>query len=415
MNNRRNEELEQLLHVPDFNYSDPSGDSGDFEPKKSKKSKKNKKNRKNSKFYKFTRILALVYLLFLAVFAGVMVKMDVLPAVTLIELGVVLLLLSFVLFIQLYFKNIKMWAKVFATILSVMLIFIYGVGSAYALGTLSFLDSIGTDVKNENSVRVNTEPFNILITGLDVDGEIDTQGRSDVNMLVTVNPKSNEILLTSIPRDYQIRMVNHGNQADKITHTGFYGTEDTIGAVEDLLDLKVNYYVKVNFTTVIKFIDAIGGIDVYSEYTFRPVKMPSYIVSKGMNHMGGQKALAFARERKAFEEGDNQRIKNQQAVFEAMIKKATSSKTILLKYNNIITALSDYIEMNISSQEIRSLVKLQIAKSPNWKIEKITLKGHDSSTGTYSTGSTPCYVMAQDADSIAEAKQKINQIMTDGE
>ncbi len=408
MKRRKYDDLEDLIQVTDFDYLEPSDES----ERKKKKRNKNKKNHKDSRFYKFTRILAVVYMLLLIVFCAVMVKMDVLPMVTMIELGAVLILLSFVIFIQLFFKNIKLWAKVFATLLSVMLIFVYGVGSAYALGTLSFLDNIGNNVENENRVRVTTEPFNVLITGMDVTGKIDTEGRSDVNMLVTVNPKTGEILLTSIPRDYSIRMVNYGYATDKITHTGFYGVDDTIGAVEDLLDVKVNYYVKVNFTTVIKFIDAIGGIDVYSEYEFVPVKKKDWTVQKGMNHMDGKKALAFARERKAFQLGDNQRIKDQQAVFEALLKKATSSKTILLSYSKILTSVSDYVEMNLSSREIRSLVKLQIARNPKWDIEKITLAGHDSSSGTYSTGATRVYVMAQDADSIEQTKNRINAVIS---
>ncbi len=395
----------ELLEVPSFDYNEASSKKG------KKKRKKKRKNRKNSKFYKFTRVLSLIYLLALIAFESVLVVMDVLPAQTLIALMVVLSLLSIVIFIQLFFKNIKMWAKILATFMSVILIGVYGLGSAYALGTLSFLDTIGANKNNENSVNVTREPFNVLITGMDVYGGINEPGRSDVNMVVTVNPKSGEILMTSIPRDYRVRMVNHGNAYDKLTHTGFYSVDDTIGAVEDLLDIKINYYVKVNFDTVVKFIDAIGGVDVYSEYEFNPVMYKDWTVQKGWNHMNGWQALCFARERKAFEEGDNQRVKNQQAVFQAMIKKALSSRTVLLSYTKILSSISDVIEMNMSSREMRSLVKLQIAKNISWKMEKYTLAGHDSSSSTYSTGSTEVYVMAPDADSIDEAKQKINAVL----
>ena len=245
-------------------------------------------------------------------------------------------------------------------------------GTAYALGTLSFLSS--TSVDNEKSVaRITKDPFNVVITGMDVDGKIDEEGRSDVNMVLTVNPKTGQLLMTSIPRDYQIYMPDKDNAMDKLTHTGFYGVQTTIAAEEDLLDITANYYVKVNFSTVEKFIDAIGGIDVYSEYEFNPVKLPKWTVKEGMNHMNGKQALAFARERKAFDDGDNQRIKNQQAVFEALFKKATSSKTMLLNYNNVLSELKDYFEMSFSSREIRSLVKRQIAKNIKWNIYKNTL------------------------------------------
>jgi LCP family protein required for cell wall assembly len=244
-----------------------------------------------------------------------------------------------------------------------------------------------------------------------VDGKIDTQGRSDVNMVLTVNPKTSQILMTSIPRDYEIRMPDKDYATDKLTHTGFYSVETTILAEEDLLELQANYYVKVNFSTVEKFIDAIGGIDVYSEYEFTPVKMKDWTVQEGMNHMNGKQALAFARERKAFPSGDNQRIKNQQAVLEAVFKKATSSRTMLLSYNKILSSLRDYFRMSFSSSELRSLMKLQLAKNPQWKIYKNTIIGGNGSMPTYSTGGAYAYVMTQDPVSIENAKTLINAVL----
>jgi LCP family protein required for cell wall assembly len=327
-----------------------------------------------------------------------------------IALYIVLALLSLIIIVQLRKRNIKTWARVVASITSILLIAVYGMGTAYAMGTLSFLDF--TSVENENSVaNITEDPFNVLITGMDVKGTIDEEGRSDVNMIVTVNPVNNQILMTSIPRDYQIYMPDKNNEMDKLTHTGFYGVPTTVGALEGLLDTKINYYVKVNFTTVEKFIDAIGGIDVYSEYEFTPVKLKSWTVKEGMNHMNGEQALAFARERKAFPTGDNQRIKNQQAVFEAMIKKATSSKTMLLSYNKILKSLKDYFEMSFSSRELRSLIKMQLSKNPEWKIYKNTIIGSDGSLPTYTTGGLYCYVMLQDQTSIDNAKSLINAVL----
>lgn len=374
-----------------------------------KKARRHRKA-KNAGFNKFTRILAIIYLIALALFVAVLVKMNVLPAGVLIAVVVILVLLSAVLFIQLFFKNIKRWAKALATCLSVCLIVVYSVTSSYAFGTLSFLNRV-SNKDNPNSVQVASEPFNVLLTGIDTSGTIDTEGRSDVTMIATVNPKTGKVLLTSIPRDYYVRMPNYDYEGDKLTHTGFYGTDTTIGAVEDLLGITINYYVKVNFSTVKEFINAIGGVDVYSEYEFNPVKRDWWTVKKGWNHMNGKEALAFARERKAFTTGDNQRIKNQQAVMEAIIKKATSGTTMLFKYNKVLKSLHDYVEMNFSSSEIRGLVKMQIAQRIKWDIKKNTLTGHDSSQTTYSTGSQSVYVMTQDEDSINDAKAKIDNIM----
>jgi LCP family protein required for cell wall assembly len=361
----------------------------------------------------FTKSLSVIYLLALIVFGATITIMDVMPLGMTIALYVVLGLLSTIIVIQLRKNNIKRGVRVIASFVCICLIAVYGVGTAYALGTLSFLDY--TSVENDKRVAsITKEPFNMMITGIDVRGTVDEEGRSDVNMVVSVNPNTEQILMTSIPRDYQIYMPDKDNAMDKLTHTGFYSVDTTMGAEEELLDTTINYYVKVNFTTVMMFIDAIGGIDVYSEYEFNPVKRSWWTVKKGWNHMNGRQALAFARERKAFADGDNQRIKNQQAVFEAMIKKATSSKTILLSYNKVLSSLKDYMEMSFSSAEMRALIKMQLAKNPQWKIYKNTITGGDGSLPTFTTGNLACYVMTQDEESIANARELIRAVMNDG-
>ncbi len=358
----------------------------------------------------FHKVLTMVYMITFGIFAASMLYMNVLPLGISVALFGVLILLSLVILIQTRSRKSKNWGKLLATFAAMLLIVFYGVGTAYSLGTLSFLS--GSSVKNSSAISdVTRKPFNFIITGIDVDGTIDAEGRSDVNMVVTVNPKTHQILMTSIPRDYEIYMPDFDNALDKLTHTGFYGVQTTIGAEEQLLDLDVNYYVKVNFTTVERFIDAIGGIDVVSEYEFTPVKLKSWTVQEGSNHMNGKQALAFARERKAFPSGDRQRIKNQQLVFEALIKKATSSRTMMLSYNKVLSSLRNYFEMSFSSREIRKLVKFQLAKDPDWKIFKNTLVGGDGSLPTYSTGGEYAYVMTQDPDSIENAKTLINAVL----
>ncbi|MBQ6388558.1 MAG: LCP family protein [Mogibacterium sp.] len=371
---------------------------------------KNTRNTGRKKAGKFTRGLSWVYLLALAVFLAAITYMDVLPFGLLIAMYVVLGLLSLIIVIQLRKGNVKRWTRALASLTGIALIAFYGVGTAYAMGTLNFLDA--TSVDNPNSVKhITKEPFNICITGIDVKGTIDTEGRSDVNMILTINPSTAQVLMTSIPRDYQIYMPDKDNAMDKLTHTGFYSVATTIGAEEQLLDTSINYYVKVNFSTVEKFIDAIGGVDVYSEYEFNPVKMKKWTVHEGMNHMNGKQALAFARERKAFPTGDNQRIKNQQAVFEALFKKATSSKTMVLSYNTVISNLQEYFQMSFSSREMRALVKFQIAKNPDWNITKNALIGGDGSLPTYTTGGAYAYVMTQDEESIENAKALIQAVL----
>lgn len=355
-------------------------------------------------------ILSILYSLAFIVFVVVIIKLDILPKSTLILFCALLTLLSMLLILQIKSNKIIKFAKILASCLSIILIFGFVTTSVYAMQTLSFLSDVSVNNK-EKASPVIQEPFNVCITGIDVNGEIDEQGRSDVNMIVTVNPKTGQILLTSIPRDYEIYLSDYDNAVDKLTHTGFIDTDTTIKAEEDLLDIKIDHYVKINFSTVTQFIDAIGGIDVYSEYDFTPVKKKDWTVKKGMNHMNGKEALAFARERKSFIDGDIQRIKNQQAVFEAIIKKSANSKTLLLNYSKILSSLKKYFEMSFNSSEVKSLIKYQILKSPDWKIYKNTLIGGDLTIPTYSTGSTPVYVMSQNQESIDNAKKLINGIM----
>ncbi len=359
---------------------------------------------------RFNKLLTAIYVIALAAFAISMTVMNILPSGILIAMYVVLGLLSLILLLQRRRSGVKTWSRRLGTLLTVLLIAVYGIGTAYAVGTLSFLSK--TSVDNKMSVNdITKEPFNVVISGMDVSGSIDKQGRSDVNMLLTVNPVTAQVLMTSVPRDYEIYMPDKNYAMDKLTHTGFYSMDTTIKAEEELFGVTANYYVKVNFTTVEKFVDAIGGVDVNSEYEFVPVKMKDWTVQKGVNHMDGAKALAFARERKAFFDGDRQRIKNQQAVLDAMLKKAMSSRTILLNYSKILANTGDYIEMSFSSSELRKLVKMQLLKRPDWETFKNSVTGGDGSLPTFTTGNSRCYVMTQDETSIENARTLINAVM----
>jgi len=261
-------------------------------------------------------------------------------------------------------------------------------------------------------VDVTKQPFNIYVSGLDTEGTIDVTSRSDVNMIVTVNPKTHTVLLTSIPRDYQIHLKSKGGASDKLTHTGLYGVNETVNSVEELMGIDINYYLKVNYTTVVGLVNAIGGIDVNSDYTFTTSGMSTiYTFYEGKNHLDGSMALAFARERHAFADGDLQRNKDQQKVMAAVIKKATSSKTILTKYSSILGAVEDNMETNLSGNEIKSLVKMQLSDMSGWKIRKQDLVGTGTLTQCYSTGDYEVYVMEPDQTSIISAVDKIVGVM----
>lgn len=255
-------------------------------------------------------------------------------------------------------------------------------------------------------VDVTRKPFAIYISGIDTYGEISSVSRSDVNMVMVVNPKTYQILLISIPRDYYVQLHGTTGSKDKLTHAGIYGIDMSIQTIEDLLELDINYYIKVNFTSVIDIVDALGGLDIYSEYTF--VSYSGYSFKKGMNSVDGEQALDFARTRKAFKDGDRQRGKNQQAVLEAIIRKATD-KSIITKYNSLLNAVNGKYQTNLGMKKITALVKMQLKDMPTWNITSYSLTGTDSNDYTY-TYNQLLYVMKPDEDSVVEAIELIDKV-----
>lgn len=261
-------------------------------------------------------------------------------------------------------------------------------------------------------VNVTNTPFNVYIAGGDGFGSIDAIFNTDVNMVATIDPVNRKVLLTSIPRDYYVNLVLQGEEAyDKLTHAGYYGIEESVKSVEKLLNTDINYYVKVNFSTIEGIVDAIGGVDVYSDYDFYERAFRKYHYTVGYNHLNGEQALAFARERKSFADGDIQRVKNQQKVVEAIIKKITSSTASISNYDQILNSISDNMDTNISSKDISKLVKMQLSDMRGWSIESINLTGTGQMGPTYTFPTLNLYTMLPDEDSVNEAQTKIKNYL----
>lgn len=276
-------------------------------------------------------------------------------------------------------------------------------------------------VDSKHPVDVTKDPFTIYFSGNDSFGDIQETSRTDSNMLVTVNPKTHRILMTSIPRDYYVPVACAEDaadgcpdgQKDKLTHTGLYGVQTTINTIEDFMDVDINYYVRVNFSSLTNIVDAIGGVDVtvgkglavdqfYTDDTIGGVV-------EGENHLDGQKALAYARERYAYEDGDLQRVKNQQQVLKAIIKKV-KSPSMLLKYASLIDAIGSAIETNMPSSSITNFVKFQLASNSSWKFESYPMVGDTGMEFSPSLGDTAS-VTYQDRGSIETAHDKIEAIL----
>lgn len=262
-------------------------------------------------------------------------------------------------------------------------------------------------------VDVTKESFNIYISGIDTYGSINSVSRSDVNIIATVNPNTHEIRLTSIPRDYYVGLHSKDGYKDKLTHAGIYGVEESVETLQDLLNIDINYYVKVNFTSVIDIVDTIGPIVINSKYSFTTGVYDEHTVpysyAVGKNTLNGKEALAFARERKAFKGGDRVRNENQQIIIEAIMNKVLSP-SILVNYNSLLKTLSNAFVTNMTEEEITTFIKKQLDSNADWKVSKYVLQGTDSYEYTYSYKSAKSYVMLPDSASVNEAISGIDEV-----
>lgn len=256
------------------------------------------------------------------------------------------------------------------------------------------------------NVNTSKDSFTIYVSGVDTYGSIAASSRTDANMLVTINPKTHQILLISIPRDYYIDLVGK-NGKDKLTHSGIYGIDTTVKSVEKLLDIDINYYYKINFTSLINIVDSLGSVDVYSKYTF--TSKDGYRYSEGYNKVKGKEALSFVRERKAFSAGDRVRNINQQAMVEALFRKATNPD-FLVKYNSLLSSLKDSFITNMSESSLTTLIKNQLDSNAKWNISSYSLDGTNSREYTYSYKANTLYVMLPNNDTIENAKKLIKEV-----
>ncbi len=278
------------------------------------------------------------------------------------------------------------------------------------LKVLTQIKVMKRDEDNAARVDVTQDPYNICVTGIDMWGKIDQVSRSDVNMIITVNPQNRTILLTSMPRDSYVVLHSFG-QYDKLTHSGVWGVDETTSTIEDWLDADINYYIRVDFSMLRDIVNAIGGIDVYSDYAFKSA-ISDYTYKKGWNHLDGKAALYFARERKAFENEDQQRIIHQQKVMKACIKKVTSSKELLTSYTKLLDAVDDEMETNMSEKEMASIVKMQLDDMSKWKITTQSVQGDLTMKGTYTMGmGRDLLVSIPREKSVEKVKQRIHDAM----
>ena len=270
---------------------------------------------------------------------------------------------------------------------------------------------IKTEIKREE-VDVKLKPINILLSGSDSrSNRIYNKSRSDVNMIITINPDTRKILLTSIPRDYYVDVYGKTGLKDKLTHAGIYGVETSRKTLENLFDIEIDYSVKIGFNAVVELVDLVGGVEVYSDKTFNSYHKWGWKVKKGINYMDGEKALAYARERYTYASGDRHRIKNQQDVLAAVIDKLSKSNKLLTRYDELLNSLSNFYVTDIPKGLITQVVKNQLEDMSMWEIESQSVSGSDASLPTYTAPRSKRYVMIPYEKDVKNAHDKIEEVL----
>jgi len=272
-------------------------------------------------------------------------------------------------------------------------------------------------VKTQTSGKdVTKDTFTIYISGIDTSGKVGTKARTDVNILLTVNPKTHQILMINTPRDYYVPLKT-SLKNDKLTHSGIYGLEESIGTIENFYGVDIDYYVRINFTSFMKIIDALGGIEVevskaFCEQDSKRDFDNQICLKKGKQKLNGEQALAYARHRKTLPKGDMSRGENQMAILEAMMKKAMSP-AILKGYNNIINSLIGNVITNMPSDSMISFAKKQLSKNTEWNFTSISADGVAQTKPCYSLGNAKASVVVPNEDSINAIKHALDNIFND--
>ena len=257
-------------------------------------------------------------------------------------------------------------------------------------------------------VSIKNTPYNVLISGIDAYGDINQTSRNEVNIIATINPNTNEILLTSIPRDYYGHLHGTNGYKDKLTHASYYGINMAVQTIEEIFDTDINYYVKVNFSTVVDLVDELGGIDIYAD---QAIYLYQCSIKKGYTHVNGECALGFGRERHSYADGDRHRGRNQQEVIKAIFNKMTSGATLISEYTDILNVMDGKFATNMDMNEVLNMLKYEINDLSYYHIESIQVDGTGAMGPTYSYPGQDLWIMIPDQSTINNAKTLINKVL----
>ena len=338
-------------------------------------------------------------------------RTQMLPVLYLVVLAALLALLWLLVKRCQEYKTAGTVSRVFSVVLCAAM----AMGCVWAQQGLAALGNMTNGfLSNAEANKIAKEPFVVYLSGVDTRGDLTDKARSDVNIIAAVNPVTKQVVLINTPRDYYVDLAGT-NSKDKLTHAGLYGVQTSMDTLGNLYGVDVQHYIRINFAGFINIIDALGGVDVYSDQAFTSVGSPGYYdpttFVEGWNHLDGKAALAFARERHAFKTGDVQRGINQMKVIDAMLNKI-KSPALLMGFTKILDAVSDSFVTSLSQNQISALVRMQLSDFAEWNIERYTVTGSSgSSTKCYSAKGQKLYVMKPDENSVAKAKEMIAAVL----
>lgn len=370
-----------------------------------------------NKIWQIVNTLASVLQLVVGIWVGVsLAKMGILETKWMVLYAVTIAAVVMLNIVAVFRKSL--WLKIFGLIFAVATItgclFAYRYTNAFN----NFLDRVAEPEEATEIVEVTKEPFAVYISGSDSRTGIETTARSDVNIVVVVNPEREKILLVSIPRDTYVQLHDTTGLKDKLTHAGVYGVEMSKATIEDFLRIQIDDTIKVSFDTVIRVVDQLDGIDIESDQAMslkaENGKLCEYVVGK--QHVDGDCALRFARERKSYETGDRHRGENQQQVIASIIGKLSSSRDYVMKLPEILDIAADSFETSFSRNEISDFIRMQLVNGPKWSVESIAVDGTGTYEPTYSMGANrPLYVMIPSEASVDNVVKKIQQYLESDE
>ena len=257
-------------------------------------------------------------------------------------------------------------------------------------------------------------PFTIYLSGIDNrDHTLPFAARSDVNLIMVVNPAKHKILLLNTPRDFYVPLAMNG-KLDKLTHAGLYGVNESIHTLENFYGIKFNYYARINFDATSTIIDQLSGVDIHIPYVVNTYHGHRHY-EPGNYHLNGDEALDFARERVSISwaGGDRERGRNQEKIITALLQKLQQDKTNLTKLDQIFNSIAKNIQTNFTPDDLKYLVQKQLTNFSNWQIESIDVDGKADITSTYTYPEPKHFVWHPYQDTVDKAKTKLQEYLTE--